>query len=109
MLLTRLETLQFFGAAYYDQPFFTGLRALSMAYPLVFAAARYHAAADGSDRIRAEDVDYGVGAIDHCLGRSPLLQVRAWRSVEEYFAGPRFGRLLRALGLEPYCNADEGS
>ncbi|MBT3381130.1 MAG: YkgJ family cysteine cluster protein [Lentisphaerae bacterium] len=109
LLLTRLETLQFFGAAYYDQPFFTGLRALSMAYPLVFAAARYHAAADGSDRIRAEDVDYGVGAIDHCLGRSPLLQVRAWRSVEEYFAGPRFGRLLRALGLEPYCNADEGS
>lgn len=107
LILTRLETLQFFGAAYYDQPFFVGLRALALAYPLVFAAARYHAAAAGSDRIRLEDVDYAVGAIDHCLGRSPLLQVRAWRSVEEYFGGPRFGRVLRALGPEPYCKTDE--
>jgi Fe-S-cluster containining protein len=100
LLVSRLEAYQFFGVSYYEQPFFTGLRALVLSYPLVLAAARIHAAAAGRDDIRADDVEYGTGAIDHCLGRSPLLQFRLWRSIEEYFSGKRFPALLHSLGWE---------
>jgi Fe-S-cluster containining protein len=51
-------------------------------------------------RLEAEDVHYAVGAIDHSLGRSPLLQWKPWRHVEEYFCGARYGRLLNSLGWE---------
>jgi Fe-S-cluster containining protein len=100
LLVARLEGPQFFGVAYYGEPFFTGLRALLQSYPLVLAAARTHAAARSVRCIETPDVHYAVGAIDHSLGRSPLLQWRLWRQVEEYFAGPRYGRLLKALGWD---------
>jgi len=100
LLVARLEGPQFFGVAYYGQPFFSGLRALLQTYALVLAAARCQAAARRSRRVEAEDVQYAVGAIDHCLGRSPLLQWRSWRLMEERFAGPRYGRLLNSLGWE---------
>jgi len=100
LLVARLEGPQFFGVAYYGVPFLTGLRALLQSYALVLAAARGHAAGRSSRRIEAEDVRYAVGAVDHCLGRSPLLQWRLWRSVEAYFSGPRYGRLLNSLGWE---------
>ena len=219
LLVARLEGPQFFGVAYYDQPFFTGLRALLQSYALVLAAARTHAAARlasgaggggpphlhwlwsargipgtgreprpvhssgeapglrrsgggpphlhqtageptasppnhgggpphlhhtaveptasppnhgggpphlhqtageptasppnhgggpphlhqtavGARRIETEDVHYAVGAIDHTLGRSPLLQWQLWRQVEGYFGGARYGRLLHSLGWE---------
>jgi Fe-S-cluster containining protein len=100
LLVARLEGPQFFGVAYYGQPFFTGLRALVQSYALALAAARCHAAARQSRRVEAEDVDYGVGTVDHALGRSPLLQLRAWRLVEDYFSGPRYAALLTSLGWE---------
>lgn len=100
LLTARLEAPQFFGVAYYGVPFFTGLRALLQTYALVLAAARCHAAGRSSRRIEAQDVHYAVGAVDHCLGRSPLLQWRTWRTVEAYFAGPRYARLLNTLGWE---------
>jgi Fe-S-cluster containining protein len=100
LLVARLEGPQFFGVAYYGVPFFVGLRALLQSYALVLAAARVHAAARSARRIETEDVHYAVGAIDHSLGRSPLLQWRLWRQVEDYFAGSRYGRLLTSLGWE---------
>ncbi|MBN2449805.1 MAG: YkgJ family cysteine cluster protein [Lentisphaeria bacterium] len=100
LLLARLEGPQFFGVAYYDTPLFTGLRALAQSYALVLAAARCHAAERNADRIETEDVHYAVGAIDHCLGRSPLLQFRLWRLVEDHFSGVRYARLLTSLGWE---------
>ena len=100
LLVARLEGPQFFGVAYYGEPFFVGLRALLQSYALILAAARLHAVARAAAGIEAEDVQYAVGAIDHCLGRSPLLQWQAWRLVEGHFSGPRFGRLLQALGWE---------
>lgn len=100
LLVARLEGPQFFGVAYYGEPFFTGLRALLQSYALVLAAARTHAAARSAHRIEAEDVNYAVGAIDHSLGRSPLLQWKLWRQAEEYFGDARYGRLLNSLGWE---------
>jgi hypothetical protein len=100
LLVARLEGPQFFGVAYYGAPFFTGLRALLQSYALVLAAARCHAAARSSRRVEAQDVQYAVGAVDHCLDRSPLLQWGLWRSVETYFSGPRYARLLNSLGWE---------
>jgi Fe-S-cluster containining protein len=97
LLVARLEGPQFFGVAYYGVPFFAGLRALLQSYALVLAAARCQAVSRGSRRIDAQDVEYAVGAVDHCLGRSPLLQWRLWRSVEAHFAGSRYARLLHAL------------
>lgn len=98
-LATRIECLQFFGPAYYGQPFFAGLRALLMTYPLVLAMARCHAASRAATAIAAEDVRYGVSALDHCHGRSAVLSLSLARTAEAYFAGERFARLLFALGL----------
>lgn len=97
MLDARLETLQFCGVCYFGLPFFAGLRALIQTYPLVLAAARCHAAARHAAGLTPEDVQYATGAIDHSWGRSRLLQVRAWRSVEEFFGGARYARLLATL------------
>ena len=96
-LKSRLVSLQFFGRAYYDLPFFTGLSALALTYPLVAAAAQCQAKARGTDGIAAGDVQYAVGAVDHNFGRCRLLQAHLWRSVEIYFKYPRYGRLLAAL------------
>lgn len=98
LLDARVETLQFYGPTYYNLPFFVGLRALVMTYPLVLAAARCHAADRQATAIAAEDVQYAVGAIDHSFGRSRLLQIPLWRSVEIYFSGSRYPRLLAGLG-----------
>ncbi len=97
-LLTRLEALQFFGASYYHQPFFDGLRALVLTYPLVLAAARCRAAArKAGDELEEGDVWYAVGAIDHTHGRSPLLQAGMWRIVERFFWDRRFPMLLASM------------
>jgi hypothetical protein len=98
-LISRLEAYQFFGVTYYDEPFFVGLRALSLTYPLVLAAARHHSRSRGAIRIEEPDVHYGIGAIDHTLGRSPLMQHTPWRIVENHFF-TRWGKLLAALGWE---------
>ena len=100
LVISRLEGPQFFGVAYYDLPFFTGLRALAQSYGLILGAARCHAAVRSSAGIEEQDVQYAVGAVDHCLGRSPLLQFHAWRRVESYFSGRRYGALLRTLGWD---------
>jgi Fe-S-cluster containining protein len=98
LLVTRLESFQFFGVTYYDEPFFVGLRALVQSFALVLAAARYHAAAAGRRDLVDEDLFYAVSVIDHCLGRSPLLQFGIWRRVERFFWGKRFRVLLHTLG-----------
>ena len=99
LLISRIETLQFFGVSYYEEPFFVGLKALALTYPLVLAAARHHSRSRGADRIEEQDVHYGVGAIDHTLGRSPLLQFGMWRTVESFFFA-RWGKLQNSLGWE---------
>lgn len=98
-LISRLEGYQFFGVTFYDEPFFTGLRALSLTYPLVLAAARHHSRSRGATRIEEPDVHYGIGAIDHTLGRSPLMQYAPWRIVESHFF-TRWDNLLATLGWE---------
>ncbi len=95
---SRLETLQFFGVSYYGAPFFMGLRALAMTYPLVLAAARAHAAErDRTGAITLQDVHYAVGAIDHSFGRSRLLGTPVMRSIEVFFSRQRYGCLLAGL------------
>lgn len=97
-LISRLQALQFFGVSYYNNPFFTGLRALVLTFPLVLAAARCHAAERGSRELTAADIQYAVGAIDHSFGRSRFLQMLVWRQVELYFSGSRYALLLKTLG-----------
>ena len=96
---SRLESCQFFGVSYYEERFFAGLRALALTYPLVLACARHHSRSRGAKRIEEQDVHYGVGAIDHTFGRSPLLQFGAWRTVEDFFFA-RWDRLQESLGWE---------
>ena len=100
MVAARLEALQFCGVCYYGQSFFVGLRALILTYPLTLAAARCHAAARGASELSPDDVRYATGAIDHSWGRSRLLQMSVWRHIEAFFGGPRYARLLHALGEE---------
>jgi len=97
MMTARIEARQFFGAAYYGLPLFTGLRALVQTYALVRAAAQCRAAAHAAASIGPADVHYAVGAVDHSYGRSRLLQMRWWRATEIYFSGTRYARLLGTL------------
>lgn len=97
-LSARLDCLQFFGVSYYGAAFFTGLKALFLTYPLVLCAARIHAASQKRTQIQADDVMYGVAAIDHVHGRSPLLQYQAGRHIEHFFSAERFPELLCSLG-----------
>ncbi len=94
----RLECCQFFGPAYYDVSFFTGLEALCLTYPITLAAARCHAAANNRTTLAQDDVNYAVAMLDHCHGRSPALQFKACRQTEQMFIhADRFHRLLFAL------------
>ncbi len=98
-LISRLEAYQFCGVTFYDEPLFVGLRALALTYPLVLAAARHHSRSRGADGVEEPDVFYAIGAIDHTLGRSPLLQYRPWRSLEAFFF-TRWTALQTSLGWE---------
>lgn len=95
----RLECFQFFGFAYYQQPFFVGLKALLLTYPVALAQARVSAASHGRREIAAADVEYAVASVDHCHGRSPRLKFKFSRQSENYFTGERFPFLLYNLGL----------
>lgn len=96
-LMGRLETWQWFGPAGYGADVWAGWRALWQASLLMAATARVAAAAAGRSQVTAADVQYGVGAIDHAFGRSPLLQWPLLRRLDAWFAGPRFERLVAAL------------
>ncbi len=85
-LVNRLDTLQFFGAAYYNINFYKGLQALLLTYPLSLAIAKVHAAADGRRALIQKDVFNAVLAVDHAHGRSPALNTVMARTFENLFA-----------------------
>jgi len=99
-LSVRLECYQFFGFAYYDLPFFAGLSALLLTYPLALAHARINATSEGRQEITATDVEYAVSSIDHSHGRSPRLKFQFCRSIENYFVTERYPNLVFALGMQ---------
>jgi len=99
-LAVRLECFQFFGFAYYQLPFFPGLKALLLTYPITLAQARVHAASAGRQEVHAADVEYAVSSVDHCHGRSPRLKFQFSRQSENYFTGERFPFLIADLGLQ---------
>jgi len=95
----RMRALQFFGPAYFGVSFFRGLRALVMTFPLVLGAARCRARSEDrslSD-LTAEDIQYATGAVDHSFGRSALLGMTLYRSLETFFSSARYGRLLATM------------
>ena len=74
-LAVRLESRQFFGAAYYRKGFYDGLAALLDTWPLAVLLARLHAAAtDHPLRVETPDVKYATGLIDHSHGRRVKLR-----------------------------------
>ena len=68
-LASRVESLQFFGRAYYGTPFFKGLDELLETADCALALARLHAAASHLGHLEAADGDYAVALIDHCHGK----------------------------------------
>jgi hypothetical protein len=78
----KLQACQFMGHANGNRDFLAGLRSLTLAYPLVAAAARHHAAARNSATIEPADVDYAVAAIDHSFGRTSVVSGRFLGSIE---------------------------
>lgn len=69
----KLRALQFMGDANLGADIFSGLRSLSLFYPLVIAVAKYSQAAEDKPAIDADDIDYAVEAIEHSFGRSKVL------------------------------------
>ncbi|MBP5638643.1 MAG: YkgJ family cysteine cluster protein [Victivallales bacterium] len=96
-LVNRLDTLQFFGAAYYNVNFYKGLHALLLTYPLVLAVAKVHAAASGRRVLHHGDVFNATMAIDHAHGRSPALNTFTARYYEGFFAPTRFLSLVNSF------------
>ncbi len=68
-LAIRLETRQFFGAAYYGRPFFTGLAALLDTWKTAVLLARIHAASRKDSTLDASDGQFATGLLDHIHGR----------------------------------------
>jgi len=94
MIRTKLESLQFMGAANRGHDFLSGLRSLAMLYPLVLAAAKYRAAGRSAP-LDSTDIDYGVAAIEHSFGRSAILAQPLVRTLETFLLRrEQFIRLL---------------
>lgn len=68
-LAIRLETRQFFGAAYYGRPFFTGLEALLDTWKTAVLLARIHAVSRKDSALDASDGQFATGLLDHIHGR----------------------------------------
>ena len=68
-IATRLESLQFFGRAYYGTPFFKGLDELLETAETALALARLHASASHPGTLVPADCDFAVALIDHCHGK----------------------------------------
>ena len=96
-LHVRLECFQFFGVAYYGTDIYSGLRALCLTFSIVLAFARLHAATRNAETISAEDMNYGVFAMDHCHGRQPFLRFKTARIRENRLADS-YSQLLYSLG-----------
>jgi hypothetical protein len=81
MIKVRLQTYQFFGRANFNAGIYFGMQLLLLTFPLVIAAARWHAAARHRTRLEVlpVDVDYAVGAIDHAFGRAQVLNMGTYR------------------------------
>jgi hypothetical protein len=98
LVRNKLDALQFMGAANGNRDFLTGLRSLSLLYPLVVAAAKHHAATRKSSEITTNDVDYAVTAIEHSFGRAAVLGQPFVRSIEKLLTERgAFTRLIRTL------------
>lgn len=97
-LTSKLETMQFFGSAYYGAPFFKGLKGLLHTYPLVLGASLVHMNSEKRNNLTAEDVKYGVSAIDHGWGRLPAFAMHLLKSFEIFFSSAKYGKLLHSLG-----------
>jgi lysine-N-methylase len=83
MVKVRLQTYQFFGAANFNTGVYFGLQSLFLTFPLVVAAAKWHALERDLERceLLPEDIDYAVGAIDHAFGRAQVLNMKIYRTV----------------------------
>jgi hypothetical protein len=98
MVGDKLASLQFFGSACYGRDLLGGLRAVSMMYPYVMAAAKYRAANRSSSTIDAEDIDYAVSVIEHAFGRSPVLAQGFARALESVLMDREmFARLVMTI------------
>ena len=100
MVRLRLQAYQFFGPANYGNSVYDGLRALSLTMPLVLATAKWAALARDASQcvVRAEDMDYAVGAIDHSFGRSKYLSFAIFRKQARQLAEPdNYRNLTNAL------------
>ncbi len=82
LVRNKLNALQFMGPANGGRDFLTGLRTLSLLYPLTLAAAKHHMATRGGSAIEAIDVDYAVTAIEHSFGRAKVLGQPFVKSIE---------------------------
>ena len=83
MIKVRLQTYQFFGKANFNAGIYFGMQLLLLTFPLVIAAARWHAAARNCTRLELlpVDIDYAVGAIDHAFGRAQVLNMGFYRTL----------------------------
>ena len=68
-LASRLESLQFFGRAYYGKSFFQGLDELLETAETALLLARLHAAPKHFGHLEPSDGDFAVALIDHCHGK----------------------------------------
>lgn len=68
-LAAKLESRQFFGAAYYGKGFHDGIDALLSTWKIAVVLARLKAASRDSKEVEAQDMMYATGMIDHIHGR----------------------------------------
>ncbi|MCX5662181.1 MAG: YkgJ family cysteine cluster protein [Planctomycetota bacterium] len=97
MVRLKLASFQFMGRSA-GRDFLNGLRGIALLYPFVVATARLRAAGRASAVVDAQDVDFAVGAIDHAVGRQPILRSPLARQLESFVLDPRaFPMIVRRV------------
>ncbi len=95
LVRSRIESFQFMGQGNAGRDFLSGLRSLALLYPLVHAAAQYHASCRGGETIEAIDVDYSANVIEHSFGRLAVLRQGFVGRIESLLLDPMaFARLV---------------
>jgi lysine-N-methylase len=78
-LRRRLDSLGFFGPAFYDYSFLDGLGALLLTVPMACWLARAYALGAGRPLATADDLARAIGLVDHSYGVSHLYTIRSER------------------------------
>ncbi|MCA8997772.1 MAG: YkgJ family cysteine cluster protein, partial [Planctomycetaceae bacterium] len=75
----KIQSLHFFGAAYYSIPLVEGFQSLAATFPAILWIARWHAVSHSRKSVTHDDVVWALTVVDHQHGYSPIFGTWGFR------------------------------